>query len=91
MTDMNKGAAQVGIFWVFRGTLFKAAVPVQEGLRYGDPIHSTIDHVEYWPQLQRRIKALRELEYEQVPRGLYSTGTAGGSAFIWTAGCIVRR
>jgi hypothetical protein len=64
-----KTAPKVGIFWIYRGRLLMTAVPVADGLTYGDAIHSRIDHVKFWPLLQRRIKALRDLEYEQVPRG----------------------
>jgi len=64
-----KAAPKVGIFWVYRGRLLTAAVPVADGLSYGDAIHSQVDHVKFWPELQRRIMALRDLEYEQVPRG----------------------
>ena len=64
-----KTAPKVGIFWIYNGRLLKAAVAVADGLPYGDAVHSQFDHVEFWPELQRRIPALRDLEYEQVPRG----------------------
>lgn len=59
----------VGIFWVYRGRLLKAAVAVADGLRYGNAVHSPVDHVTFWPELQRQVKTLRDLEYEHVPRG----------------------
>jgi len=61
--------AKVGIFWVFRGKLYAAAVPVKEGVQSVDAINGQADHVSYWPQLQRLRPELRGLEYEQVPRG----------------------
>jgi hypothetical protein len=59
----------VGIFWCYRGRLLKAAVRVADGLNYGDAVHSRVDHVRFWPELQKSIPALRDRDYEMVPRG----------------------
>jgi hypothetical protein len=59
----------VGIFWFYRGRLLKSAVSVVNGLPYGDAVHSQTDHVTFWPEVQRRIRKLQHVEYEEVPRG----------------------
>jgi len=61
--------AKVGIFWVFRGKLYAAAVPVKEGVQSVDAINGQADHVTFCPRPQRLHLELRGLEYEQVPRG----------------------
>jgi hypothetical protein len=61
--------AKVGIFWMFQGKLLPAAVPVSEGVEDTEAINGQADHVHYWLTLQRLHPELRNLEYEQVPRG----------------------
>lgn len=65
----NQRQTKVGIFWVHRGKLLAAAVPVTEGVQSVDAINGQVDHVSYWPRLQKLHLELRDLEYEQVPRG----------------------
>ena len=59
----------MGIFWGYGARLLWSGVSVAKGLRYGDSVHGSIDHVEFWPALQRQYPALRTMEYEVIPRG----------------------
>ena len=65
----NLPIGRVGIFWVFNGKVLAATYPLQDGQKYGDAINGLTDHVKYWPQFQKRLPALRHLEYQDVPRG----------------------
>ena len=60
---------QVGIFWVFRGELLAAAYALRAGQEYGDAINGLTDHVKFWPRFQEQHRKLRDLEYQDVPRG----------------------
>src|SRR5215210_5007827 len=44
-------------------------MPAVKGELYDGFLVCPLDHVEFWTALQRRHSYLRELEYEQVPRG----------------------
>lgn len=59
----------VGIFWVFKGRLFKSSCPVKDGVAYADVINGQHDHVDYWLVLQEQNPELGPYEYENVPRG----------------------
>jgi hypothetical protein len=59
----------VGIFWVDRGQLIIAAVPLADGVDGGVFVNGPDDHYPYWPIVQRTHANLRGLEYDQVPRG----------------------
>jgi hypothetical protein len=59
----------VGIFWVDRGQLIIAAVPLADGVDDGVFANGPDDHDPYWPIMQRTDANLRGLEYDQVPRG----------------------
>lgn len=68
-------ASEVGIFWIHRGrVVFKSALPVGEGLPYGDCVNGERDHADYWEELAgkgelgRLPPGLRE-EYFALPRG----------------------
>ena len=65
----NPQPGKVGIFWVFKGKLLAATYPLQDGEEYGDAINGLTDHVKYWPQFQKLHPELRQLEYQDVPRG----------------------
>lgn len=59
----------VGIFWFHRGGLLVSRVPVADGVATHNAVDSPVDHVDYWPKLQRRHPELREREYFEIPRG----------------------
>jgi len=59
----------LGIFWFFKGKLLKAETPWEEGIEGPEAINAKDDHVNVWPTMQRQNPALRNLEYEEVPRG----------------------
>jgi len=65
----DAASAKVGLFWVLKGKLLASAVPLAQGVEYGDAVHGQDDHVHYWSQLQRLHPELRQLDYEEVPRG----------------------
>ena len=65
----------VGIFWLYAHRLvFTHAVPLADGLRYGDAVTGRKDHADYWEELLLQVKLnilpmeLRE-EYFSIPRG----------------------
>jgi len=60
---------KVGIFWVFHGRVLAATYNLADGEDYGDAVNGRTDHVHYWPKFQEQHPALRELEYQDVPRG----------------------
>jgi hypothetical protein len=62
-------SGKIGIFWVFRGKLLAATYALAGVTEYGDAINSPTDHVSHWPQFQSQHPALRNLEYQDVPRG----------------------
>mgnify|MGYP003399957813 FL=1 len=64
----------VGIFWFYDGqVLFSHAVPVAEGLSYGDAVTGIKDHADYWEELSQeelsQIPAHLRGEYFSIPRG----------------------
>ena len=60
---------RVGIFWIFKGKLLKSETALDGGAEYGDVVHSQHDHIDYWPVLRGQNPELKQLEYEDVPRG----------------------
>ena len=68
----------IGIFWVYKGTVFGKARAVTEGEEYAPGIIDSPDnHADYWDDggdYLRRFPELRFREYMDVPRGrvLYS-------------------
>ena len=65
----NTLRSTIGIFWIFKEKLLKLETALQNGSDYAGVIHSDINHIDYWPVLQRRMPELKQLEYEDVPRG----------------------
>ena len=59
----------VGIFWIDRGQLIMASVPLAEGVDDGLFVNGPYDHDPYWKTVQRTHTHLRDFEYDQVPRG----------------------
>lgn len=66
---------RVGIFWLYEHDVaFMHAVPLAEGLAYGDAVGSTKGHADYWEELrssgglEKLPVALRD-EYFHIPRG----------------------
>jgi hypothetical protein len=63
------GPSCVGIFWVFEGKLLAYTCAPAEGIQNEWSINGQHDHVDYWPTFQRQHPNLRNVEYEDVPRG----------------------
>jgi hypothetical protein len=59
----------IGIFWIYKGAVIGATLPVAEGAVHSEFRVCLLDHVDYWRELQRLNPELRDLEYEEVPRG----------------------
>lgn len=59
----------IGIFWVFNGKLIKLAAPLEKGTHTAEGIDSPFNHYDSWPALQSKCPELRDLGYEDVPRG----------------------
>lgn len=49
--------------------MYAHAVPLSEGEPYGDCVNGPLDHVEFWPGLERKHPHLRGREYFELPRG----------------------
>jgi hypothetical protein len=65
--------ANIGVFWVYNGTVFGKAVSVETGFE-GVPgiVDSRDDHVDVWEQERPWVgvsTALASAEYQDVPRG----------------------
>jgi hypothetical protein len=52
----------VGIFWVDRGQLIMAAVPLAEGVDDGLFVNGPYDHDPCWPVVQRTHTHLERVE-----------------------------
>jgi hypothetical protein len=52
----------VGIFWIDRGQLIMAAVPLAEGVDDGLFVNSPYDHDPCWPTVQRTHTHLERVE-----------------------------
>jgi hypothetical protein len=59
----------LGIFWFLNGKLLKAETVLEEGIENLEAISAKGDHINVWPILQRQNAGVRNLEYEEVPRG----------------------
>lgn len=89
--------AEVGIFWFYRGKLvFKDAVPVAQGVSYGEAITGRRDHAEFWDELYgagelgRLPECLRE-EYFSLPRGRVVYHGDTGQFFVLHGNNVCRR
>jgi hypothetical protein len=60
---------KVGIFWYYDGAVIGSAHALEHGNDAGEFIDSPVNHVTYWPLIQRQISCLRHTEYQEVPRG----------------------
>jgi hypothetical protein len=60
---------RVGVFWVEGTIIHSHSVALSEGLPYGEAVNGPMDHVEFWPELERRHAHLRGREYFELPRG----------------------
>lgn len=67
--ETGPSKASVGIFWVEGTTIYAHAVPLIAGLDYGNCVNGPLDHVDYWPELERQHPRLRGREYFELPRG----------------------
>ena len=68
-TARAREAGSVGIFWWWQGQVLSSSVPLAEGEAFGKVLNSPFNHMETWPAFQRQEPGLRNLDYENVPRG----------------------
>jgi len=67
---VNEGVPEVGIFWYFQGQIIQSSLPYTEGVDIGDGyINGPADHYLYWEQAKKWNSAIRDYEYDEVPRG----------------------
>lgn len=59
----------VGIFWLVGGEIVVFTTPVDRGERVGGFVNYPHGHVDLWRFVQRSRPQLREVEYEDIPRG----------------------
>ncbi len=69
---------KIGIFWFYKNTVLGVAEDISQGFKgYNGLIDSNFDHVNVWEtlELKKQFPELKNMEYEQIPRGriLYST------------------
>jgi len=85
--ERAKGVGEVGIFWFYRGDIQPVSIPHTLGEAYGEFVNGHWDHVTYWPQAQRRLRAkyseIMKYDYEQVPRGRVIYRTSDGKFLIY--------
>ena len=71
--------AMIGIFWIFKDSIFGRAVSIAEGEEaVKGLVDSPCNHVDFWDSdtdFRRQFPELAHMEYQQVPRGrvLYQT------------------
>ncbi|WP_026470615.1 hypothetical protein [Alkanindiges illinoisensis] len=62
----------IGIFWVYKNTVLGIPEDISQGFKgYNGLIDSNFDHVSIWEnlELKKQFPELKNLEYEQIPRG----------------------
>lgn len=69
---------KIGIFWFYKNTVLGIAEDISQGFKgYNGLIDSNFDHVNVWEtlELKKQFPELKNMEYEQIPRGriLYSS------------------
>jgi len=68
-TIVPPAGARVGVFWVHEGRVLADLLPVAKGVKYEGVVNGRRDHIEVWPEFQRRVPSLRDVDYIEVPRG----------------------
>lgn len=64
-----EGMPEVGIWWYLKGRLISDTLPWKEAPHSGGFYNGPSDHYHFWGKLQSAFKELRNLEYDEVPRG----------------------
>lgn len=87
-----KKSACVGIFWIFKGKLLHSETALADGVAYGDAVNGRLNHIDYWPILQRQHPGLIPLEYLEIPRGrvIFHRKTRTFQVFMDKALCTAR-
>ena len=74
---------KVGIFWHRDGAIIGAAHALKDGVDMEEFIDSPVNHVTYWPVIQRQSPRWRHTEYLEVPRGRVLHDKMKGRAMVY--------
>ena len=90
------GCPRVGIFWLYKHEVaFLHAVPLAEGLAYGDAVGGTKDLADYWEELrssgglEKLHESLRD-EYFCIPRGRVVFHRDNGRFYVYHGNNVTR-
>ena len=77
----------VGIFWIYKGEIFGAAMPLEGGVRTSlGIIDADIDHASFWETdgaHRTRFPDLIDYEYFDVPRGRVLFDSIGQRSMVY--------
>ena len=59
----------IGLFWIINGNIDGYREPLKNGEKYGNTIQPRYDHFNYFEKIQEKYKKLKNLEYDDIPRG----------------------
>ena len=60
---------KIGIFWYYRKKLLTYSQPVADVAEDCGFIDVAMGHIDFWKTLQKLDPTLKDLEYEEIPRG----------------------
>jgi len=71
MSDDNKilPEPRVGIWWYWKGKVYDFSVPLSKAEEVEGFSNGPIGHYEAWPEMQRTVSGLEDLDYPDIPRG----------------------
>ena len=90
------GCPRVGIFWLYKHEIaFKHAIPLAEGLAYGDAVGGTKDHADYWEELRssgelEKLPVVMQDEYFRIPRGRVVFRRDQGRFYVYHGNNVTR-
>ena len=96
MVESCSGSPRVGIFWLYEHDVaFMHAVPLAEGLAYGDAVGGTKDHADYWEELRssgelEKLPVVMRDEYFRIPRGRVVFRRDQGRFYVYHGNNVTR-
>ena len=94
--DGQKSSPRVGIFWLYKHEIaFMHAVPLEDGLAYGDAVGGTKDHADYWEELRssgelEKLPVVMRDEYFRIPRGRVVFHRDNGRFYVYHGNNVTR-
>lgn len=82
---------QVGIIFLFEGSLHFDTTPVSSAIFYGDLQTHENGHPDFWADLQGSGKVPMDVEYDEAARGRVTYDPKRGVAMLMLDRCILRR